>query len=743
MPRLTAALAAFALLIGLSATGTPPASAAQAGAIQGVVTVPAGLSPSHTLVELYGTQRNQFAQVFASSTGQYSFPALADGTYIVLFRAAVTADRLLSEFAGGSYRWDTAQQIVVAGGGIVHVDATLERGAVLTLAASDPSGALASDVAVTLRRVDDPDPFVWADPAGVAWSGTGTFTTSILTPGVYEITLGGQRWVTRKLELIVGTGTDSSSTVVLSPGATRTVDVALEVKGRVRGSVTVETPGGIIPWVNGTVSIVDPTGLTQHAYGFTSQDGSFDIIGADDGSYKVLLESSTYTQSTYWPGTTDPAAAQTITISRGTVQDLGPTSIQQGGRLLGRVLASNPGVAPTPATATVELWKVDETDGSYTFYGDEVTDWTGGFWPGVIEAGSYALRARPTEPDSLLGAEWYPDARYFQDRIDVEVVAGTTTSVQDIVLDDRYFDVSRIAGANRFETAVEISRQVIPPGERAPIVYLTNAFNFPDALSAGPAAIRAGGVILSTDPLNLPTVIGNRLAELDPVRVVILGDEKSVSQAVEQAVRTRLPAAEIDRLGGASRYATGELVVRDAFEGTGAQQAVIATGANYPDALAAGPAAGFDDSPVILVDGKNGLNQTSLTLMRDLGVTDVVIAGGLPSVGSQVEAGLVAELGAAHVTRLAGANRYETAVLINDHFFADTDYAYLTTGQNFADALTGGPLAGLFGAPLYLSAPDCLPGGVADSLWYKNVVAIDLFGSSASLSTDVEDLWVC
>ncbi|WP_243075826.1 cell wall-binding repeat-containing protein [Microbacterium sp. SS28] len=746
MTRLISTMTTLVLLVSLTIFSSPPmAYATGTGVVDGSVSVPAGASLASVRVHLRDLSDALIGEATPDGTGAYKFAEVPEGTYIVRFMY-VGQEPILSEFAGNSYRRDAAKLTIVKGGGTSHEDAALERGASLRVNLLDAFGPVGPPASLGIELVGQtPDPQT-LNPVYMTLV-AGVYVSSKLEPGVYRLVGSGDRWRVTYQNFVVGPGSDTPSTLFVAPGTAREIDFTLATLGIVQGSVSVSTPTGPLPFRGfahlvplGTASVDD----IPDVGGIPVENGRFTYVAPVQGTFTLFFGSSPdfKTPRIYWPGTRDATLAATIEVVDGKVSDVGETVIEQGGLLSGTVLRKDANGTSVPSSADVELWKLDDT-GHYGFYSRKHTDSSGGTGALIVETGTYAIRAKPDAASPLLGAEWHTDARYFADRIDVVVAAGESVEFQDIVLEERYFDVSRIAGANRFETAAEISKLVIPAGQRAPVVYLTNAFNFPDALSAGPAAIRAGGVILSTDPLNLPTAIGDRLSELDPSRVVILGDERSVSKAVEQAVRARVPGAQIDRLGGASRYATGELIVRDAFAGTGSPHAIIATGWNYPDALAAGPAAGLGDAPVILVDGKSGLNGASLTLLRDLGVTDVVIVGGLPSVGAQLEAGLVAELGAANVTRLAGANRYETAVLINDHFFADSDYAFLTTGQNFADALTGGPLAGSFGAPLYLSTPDCIPASAGDAMWFKNVVAIQLYGSTASLSADVEDLWTC
>jgi putative cell wall-binding protein len=477
--------------------------------------------------------------------------------------------------------------------------------------------------------------------------------------------------------------------------------------------------------------------------------GNFQFLGPEDGTYKLYFERSDVqmTSRTYWPGTHDEAAAGELVVSEGVVHDLGEITLEQGGLLSGNVFYGDQG-GTLPASATVSIFKLGDDD-TYELYFEGQTDSTGKLDAGIIDAGTYAVRARPSDIDSPFGSEWHTDARYFADRVDVVVGQGSTVQFQDIVLEERYFDTWRTAGPNRFETAVEISRELYPSENgvrpRPPVVYLVNAYNYPDALAAGPAAMSDGGSILPVAQDSAPESILAELEDLNPARIVVAGGVNAVSDAVIAQVGSRIPGAVISRIGEATRYETAAALVEDAFGSTGAAVAFIATGRNYPDALAAGAAAGRVGGPVILVEGAaGGVDAATVTLLQDLGIEDVYIAGGTAVVSTGIESGLQSLLGAGHVHRLAGADRFQTAAAINAEIFGDdAEVGFLASGFSFADALAGGPLAASYGAPLYLSVSDCMPDPTFYGLWDGQAQQVWLLGGEAVLSPAVEEFAEC
>ncbi len=98
----------------------------------------------------------------------------------------------------------------------------------------------------------------------------------------------------------------------------------------------------------------------------------------------------------------------------------------------------------------------------------------------------------------------------------------------------------------------------------------------------------------------------------------------------------------------------------------------------------------------------------------------------------------------AAVTRVAGEDRYATAVLVAGVAHASgSDQVVLATGENFPDALAGGPLAAASGAPLLLVRQGCAPGAVVDEVKTLGATTATVLGGTASLSDAAAGLSRC
>lgn len=76
-------------------------------------------------------------------------------------------------------------------------------------------------------------------------------------------------------------------------------------------------------------------------------------------------------------------------------------------------------------------------------------------------------------------------------------------------------------------------------------------------------------------------------------------------------------------------------------------------------------------------------------------------------------AGVGVDVYAPDTVELAGLTRIETAVAVSAFGWTQADSVVIATAWQFPDALVGGPLATLLGAPILLTQPGYLPLAVA------------------------------
>lgn len=169
---------------------------------------------------------------------------------------------------------------------------------------------------------------------------------------------------------------------------------------------------------------------------------------------------------------------------------------------------------------------------------------------------------------------------------------------------------AQLSGPDRYATAAVVANRFFPDADGA---YYASGEGYADALGGGAAAAHRGWPLLLTAKHNLPGATPTLGAE----RIVLGGPA-----AVSEAVRSQLDAR---RVAGYDRYATAAAIARDAFDS--ASVAYLATGLNFPDALAGAPAAARDNAPLLLV-ASDCVTATTRDTFVALGVTSRVVLGG-------------------------------------------------------------------------------------------------------------------
>lgn len=300
--------------------------------------------------------------------------------------------------------------------------------------------------------------------------------------------------------------------------------------------------------------------------------------------------------------------------------------------------------------------------------------------------------------------------------------------------------IARESGSDRYATAVAISQAAYPTAP-VPAVFIATGTDFPDALSAAPAAAVEGGPLLLVSPTAIPSEVTTELARLKPSRIYVVGGTGAVSAAVYNELAATPGLTKIFRVAGADRYATSQAIARDFFPNPGSSTVYLATGADFPDALSAGAVAGHAKDPVLLVDGaESSVDAATLATLSTLKATRAVIVGGTGVVSSAFQTSLQKHV--TTVTRESGADRYATSAAVNAGT-AGAAKVYLATGADFPDALAGAAAAGASGSPLYVVEPTCLPSESFDGLFSTSLGQAILLGGTGALSASVAGLEAC
>lgn len=208
----------------------------------------------------------------------------------------------------------------------------------------------------------------------------------------------------------------------------------------------------------------------------------------------------------------------------------------------------------------------------------------------------------------------------------VDQVLDAAADAADIARDQ----VVRLAGPDRYATARAVHDQLADLDAIAGELFVATGADFPDALVASAAAARTSGAVVLAAPDGTTPSFDD---VLDDAAVQVVGGK---------AVNPALPDAP--RLAGPDRYATAAAVADHLVESAN-RRVLLATGADFPDALSAAPLAAGDDT-VLLLAPHAGLQGTA-TLSRLSGnVTEVLVVGGPNALSAQVERDAADAIGA-------------------------------------------------------------------------------------------------
>jgi glucose/arabinose dehydrogenase/putative cell wall-binding protein len=295
--------------------------------------------------------------------------------------------------------------------------------------------------------------------------------------------------------------------------------------------------------------------------------------------------------------------------------------------------------------------------------------------------------------------------------------------------------VGRIAGANRYATAAQLSVAAYPSG--ATDVIIATGADFPDALAGSAAAGMLGMPILLTTATQLPNETKAELNRLKPQRIWVLGGTSVISNGVLSALAPYASAGPPQRVSGADRYGTAAAISNRWYPTPGVNAAFVAVGTNFADALAGAPAAALRDSPLLLVRS-GGIPSSTAAELNRLKPDRIYVLGGTAVIGAAVATGLDAYT-TGPVTRLAGANRFATAEAITRHFWTTkASTAYVASGVNFPDALSGGAVAGKQGLPMLLSGSSDATLFTGQEVLRLSPRRLNMLGGTAALTSAVE-----
>lgn len=249
--------------------------------------------------------------------------------------------------------------------------------------------------------------------------------------------------------------------------------------------------------------------------------------------------------------------------------------------------------------------------------------------------------------------------------VDEVIISGGPASVSEKVvsqLKKAGYNVRRIAGKDRYETAEKIGDEVRLTSNNKNEVILVDGTNFPDVITLSTLANQKRVPILLTQPKALNSVTNRLLGAWRIDKVTIGGEKTSVSKNVEDTVKAKTKA--VDRIGGATRYETAYKVADQVRRLTNNEKdLILVDGTKFPDGITISSLAAKFKAPILLTkpDKLHPVTEAAVSQWR---IENLLIGGGYNSVSKNIEDTIRVK----NKERVAGSDRYNTAVEISKRY---------------------------------------------------------------------------
>lgn len=317
-----------------------------------------------------------------------------------------------------------------------------------------------------------------------------------------------------------------------------------------------------------------------------------------------------------------------------------------------------------------------------------------GHWVAVDEAKTLAtgeIYIMDSLPDEKSNADLKLKDRYGSTFNRIAAFTGGTTPTGQEKEEELTANVTRIYGETRYETSYKIADELKKQKgvEKFHTIVIASGMNFADALAGSYLANIKEAPILMASDFNKETLKNYVMANLEAGgKIYLLGG----TMAIPDEIISGLEGYEITRLWGETRYETNIEILKEA--GITNEDILVCTGNNFADSLSASAS----KKPILLVSEE--LSEEQKTYLSELSVGRFYIIGGEAAVNDSVEEELKSF---GEVSRIGGATRYDTSVLVANTFVEQPKAVVLAYAMNFPDGLCGGVLAESMNAPLILT----------------------------------------
>ena len=363
-----------------------------------------------------------------------------------------------------------------------------------------------------------------------------------------------------------------------------------------------------------------------------------------------------------------------------------------------------------------------------------------------------------TIPDSVtsigneaFGHYYYNDSFQFGKVIGFTIYGYKGTAAEKYAKDNEFKFVviklpkaTRLAGDNRYATATKLSGTMYKTSDT---VILATGLTYQDALIAVPLASAYNAPLLLGTERHITAQTEAELKRLKAKNVIVV----STNGAIGDKAKAELKALKLNTtyIEGKTDYETAAKVAATLQKKAGKAPYTIffATDSAFADALSASPVAAIMGAPIIYLKNTGSIDSATANYLKSVKgkVKNAYIIGGDGVISDAMMKNVANALGLTSgetVVRVAGANRYETCVAINNKFndvLTGTGIC-VSKGLDFPDALAGGVYAAKNRQALFLADGKKLQDVQSSYLKSKNASKITVFGGTGAVSDELVKL---
>ena len=316
--------------------------------------------------------------------------------------------------------------------------------------------------------------------------------------------------------------------------------------------------------------------------------------------------------------------------------------------------------------------------------------------------------------------------------------------IKYILIDTIVPKATRFAGANRYETASVISTKMF---KQSDTVIVATGLTFHDAMVAVPLASAYNAPLLLATEKHITAQTEAELKRLKAKNVIVV----STNGAIGAKAKAEFKAAKYNMtyIEGKTCFEAAAKVAKALQDKTKTVPDTIffATDSAFADALSASPVAAIKGAPIMYLKNKGSIDSATANFLKSVKgkVKNAYIIGGDGVISDAMMKNVANALGLTvnkTVQRVAGKNRYETCVAVNDKFKSvlTGDGICVAKGLDFPDALAGGVYAAATKQALFLADGKKLQDCQNTYLKSKNAGKITVFGGIGAVPDELVKL---